>query len=75
MTTTHFNSHSGTVPTESKEAKAAAAAAGVVPTLVKLLEGDQSSRLSYELADLLTLLTANNLEQQTVMAQDGALEV
>ncbi len=54
--------------------KAAAASSGVVQIIVQLLQEDQSSRLAYEAADLLTMLTSNNTQQQSVMAQDGTLQ-
>ena len=57
------------------EVKAAAADAGVVQTLVQLLESEQAGRMAYEAAEVLTLLTSDNLEQQAVMAQDATLQV
>ena len=59
--------------TGSTELKAAAATAGVVQTLVQLLETDQTSRLAYEAADLLTVLTTSTLHQQGVALQAAPL--
>ncbi len=55
------------------EVKSFAAASGAVQALVQLLQQDQTSRLAYEAAELLTTLTSNNAEQLDVMSQEGTL--
>ena len=47
----------------------------MVQTLVQLMESEQSGRLAHEAAEVLTLLTDDNLEQQAVMAQEATLQV
>lgn len=55
------------------ELRGTAAASGVVQILVELLQQDQTSRLALEAAELLTMLTNNNAEQQGVMSQGETL--
>lgn len=53
---------------------AAAADAGVVKMLVKLLQEDYSSRVAYEASELLTLLTEENEEQVGLGSDTETLE-
>jgi len=57
----------------NSEVKSTAAASGAVQALVQLLQQDQTSRLAYEAAELLTTLTSNNAEQLDIMSQEGTL--
>lgn len=53
---------------------AAAADAGVVKMLIKLLQEDYSSRVAYEASELLTLLTGENEEQVGLRSDIETLE-
>ena len=66
--TVHYHCFAG-----NTEVKSTAAASGAVQALVQLLQQDQTSRLAYEAAELLTTLTSNNAEQLDVMSQEGTL--